>query len=107
MAIIASAPTSLIIASSRAVAGTPRLSLVAVLRARPLYWRITFAVQNSAVCFWSSLRVVLVAEPSDLVSLNAATHCGLDSAGGGGGRNWPALRSRNGRTLAIHGVCGA
>src|SRR5580765_5429158 len=83
IAIIASAPTSLTIANSRAVWGTSRPSLVAVPRARPLYWRTTFAVQNSAVCFCSSVRMVLVAEPSDLVSLNAATHCGLDSEGGG------------------------
>ena len=35
-----------------------------------------------------SVRVVLVAAPSDFTSLNAATHCGLDSDGGGAGWNW-------------------
>ena len=80
---------------------------MAMLRARPLYWRTTFAVQKSAIAVCSGVRVVLVAAPSDLTSLNAATHCGLDSDGGGAGWNWPARLSRNGRTLAIHGVCGA
>src|SRR4051812_32152920 len=107
MAIMASAPTSLIIANSRVVWGTSRLSLVAMLRARPLYWRMTFAVQKIAIAVSSDVRVVLSAAPSDLVSLNAATHCGLDSDGGGDGRNWSGRLSRNGRTLAIQGVCGA
>ena len=80
---------------------------MAMLRARPLYWRTTFAVQKIAIAVWSAVRVVLVAAPSDLISSNAATHCGLDSDGGGAGWNWPARLSRNGRTFAIHGVCGA
>src|SRR3954466_13891515 len=52
MAIIASAPTSFVIASRRLVCGTSRLILAAMLRARPLYWRTTFAVQKSAVAVW-------------------------------------------------------
>src|SRR3954463_11181851 len=107
MAIIASAPTSLVIASSRMVCGTSRLMRVAMLRARPLYWRTTFAVQNIAIAVWSAVRVVRASAPTDLISLNAATHCGLDSDGGGAGWNWPGRLSRDGRTFAIHGVCGA
>ena len=45
--------------------------------------------------------------PCTLSSLNAATHSGLDSDGGGAGRNWSALFRMNGRTDATHGVCGA
>jgi len=43
------------------------------------------AVQKIAIAVWSAVRVVLAAAPSDLTSLNAATHCGLDSDGGGAG----------------------
>src|SRR3954451_2449581 len=100
MAIIASAPTSFVIASRRLVCGTSRRLLVARLRARPVYWRMTFGVQNSAGVVWSAVRVVLVAAPSDFTSLNAATHGGLDSGGGGAGWNWPGRLSRNGRTFA-------
>ena len=50
---------------------------------------------------------MLSTAPSDLTSLNASTHCWLCSDGGGGGRNWSALSSTNGRMFAIHGVCGA
>src|SRR3954462_6015221 len=107
MAIIASAPTSLVIASRRLVCGTSRRILVAMLRARPLYWRTTFAVQKSATAVWSAVRVVLAAAPTDLTSLNAATHRRLDSDGGGAGRNWSGLSRPKGRTARIHGVCGA
>src|SRR4051812_28565854 len=78
-----------------------------MLRARPLYCRTTFAVQKSAIAVWSGVRVVLLTAPTDLISLKSATHCGLDSDGGADGRNWSGRRSRNGRTVAIHGVCGA
>src|SRR5262249_54198243 len=71
------------------------------------YWRTTFAVQKIATAVWSGVRVALSAAPSDLISLNASTHCWLCSDGGGGGRNWSALSSPNGRIVAIHGVCGA
>src|SRR3954454_8966484 len=107
MAIIASAATSLVIASRRLVCGTSRRILVAMPRASRLYWRTTFAVQKSAIAVWSAVRVVLAAAPSDLTSSNAAAHRGLDSDGGGAGWNWSRRSSRNGRTLAIHGVCGA
>src|SRR3954470_23546906 len=106
MAIMASAATSLVIASRRLVRGTSSRICVATLRARPLYWRTTFAVQKSAIAVWLVVRVVLAAAPSDFTSLNAATHRGLDSDGGGAGWNWPARLSRKGRTFAIHGVCG-
>src|SRR3954452_10210449 len=106
MAIMASAPTSLVIASRRLVCATSRFIRVAMLRARALYWRTTFAVQNSAPAVWSALRFVLAAAPSDFTSLNASTQRRLHSDGGGSGRNWSARLSMNGRTFAIHGICG-
>src|SRR4051794_39881109 len=106
MAIMASAPTSLVIASSLLVCATSRFMRVAMLRARALYWRTTFAVQNSAPAVWSAVRFVLAAPPSDFTSSNASTQVWLRSDGGGSGRNWSGRLSMNGRTFAIHGICG-
>lgn len=89
------------------MSGTSRLAFVAMLRARPLYWRTTFAVQKIATSVWSGVRVALLAAPSDFTSLSASTHRRLCSDEGAAGKNWSALSSPNGRMVAIHGVCGA
>ena len=63
------------------------------------------AVQNLAVDVSTVFGFVL--EPCTLISLKAATHNGLDSDGGGGGRNWSGRCRMNGVTDPTHGVCGA
>src|SRR5438309_1805853 len=46
----------------------------------------------------TSAPAALTTAPSDFTSSNESVYEGLVSAGGGGGRNWLALRSANGWT---------
>src|SRR5690348_17845894 len=101
-----SAATTSIIAARRAVSTRLRPFAAATSRTVPLSCRITFAVQNSAVAVWAGVRVVLESRPIALISLNCATHSGLDSEGGGGGRNRSAVGTMNGFIVASHGVWG-
>src|SRR3954452_9520415 len=78
-----------------------------ISRTTPLYCRITFAVSNCATLVWATARALLFAPPYAATSLHAAAHSGLESNGGGAGRNWPALFRMNGCTLPTHGVCAA
>src|SRR5262245_3375839 len=55
-------------------------------------------VQHRTIRVWAYLRWGPVAEPRSLTSSIAARYLALVSAGGAGGRNWSALRSRNGFT---------
>src|SRR6266540_1262024 len=101
-----SAPTTLIIAMSRAALS--RLGPAPVRsRATRLYWRTTFADQNFAIVVCSSLRTLLFAAPYALIWLNASTHSPLWSDGGGSGRNWSTLCRMKGRTFPTHGTSGA
>src|SRR5689334_23645995 len=93
------------IAKRRADCTRSMLWPAATLRARPLYCRITFAVQNIAVVLSAVFGFVL--DPCSLTSLNASTHAWLWRDGGGGGRTRSVLSRMNGRTLPTHGVCGA
>src|SRR5690349_1105632 len=103
--ICASAPTVFTIDTSRAVSTVSRLLAVATSRARRLYCRITFAVQNLAVLVSAVFGFAF--EPCTSSSSTASTHCWLCSDGGAGGKNCAALSRMNGRTFATHGVCGA
>src|SRR5512132_2151801 len=105
--ICASAPTTLIMAASRAV--WSRSSPRATAMSRTLWFscRITFADQNLAMSVCSCVRAVLSAAPYFLIWLNASTHVLLESDGGGSGRNCAPLPRMNGRTFATHGVWGA
>ncbi len=76
-------------------------------RARRLSWRIALAVQNFAVAVSAAVRCVLVSWPIALISATPATHSGLDSEGGGGGRKRSAVGRTNGFMTPTHGVCGA
>src|SRR5262245_1752995 len=76
-------------------------------RTSRLYWRMTLAVQNRADFVCAGVRVVLVVEPTALISSNCWTQAALSSDGGGGGRNRSALGTTNVRTSPTHGVCGA
>src|SRR3954447_16912355 len=96
----------LTIASSLAVLRRLSALLVAKSRSASLYCRTTFAVQNFAMFVSAAVRVVLVADPRSLTSLNAVTHAELESAGGGGGSNALPPRSTYGVIDATHGVCG-
>src|SRR2546423_6817516 len=78
-----------------------------ISRTTPLYCRITFAVSNCATLVCATVRTLLFAPPYAATSLNAAAHSGLESDGGGAGRNWPTLFRMNGCTLPTHGVCAA
>src|SRR6266511_1223180 len=101
-----SAPTTLIIAMSRAALS--RLGPAPVRsRATRLYWRTTFADQNFAIVVSSSLRTLLFAAPYALIWLNASTHSSLWSDGGGSGRNWSTLCRMKGRTFPTHGPGGS
>src|SRR5437764_6137334 len=60
--------------------------------------------QNRATCVCSAVRVVLVALPRSLTSLNAAAYAALSSAGGAPGRNCEPEDSANGVTYRH---CGA
>src|SRR3954454_12304152 len=89
-------------------------SLAASAASRPfraMSWRATsFQLSTGALCHhlakyvWSAVRVVLVALPRLLTSLNSVAHCWLSSAGGGAERNCEELWMRNGFTLPTHGV---
>src|SRR5438874_13372679 len=60
--------------------------------------------QNRATCVCSAVRVVLVALPRLLTSLNAAAYAALSSAGGGGGRNCEPPVIANGVTYGHWGA---
>src|SRR5690349_18366498 len=54
----------------------------------------------------ATVLVVLVADPTSLISAKAVAQAVLERAGGGGGTNWFALRSTYVFIEATHGVCG-
>src|SRR2546423_13623880 len=56
------------------------------------------ALQNFAATAWSGVQVVLESWPMLVTSASAAVYPAVVTDGGGAGRNWPALWSRNGRT---------
>ncbi len=102
----ASASVTMTIAASRAVSSSPRERASVMSRTSRLSWRIALAVQNFAVAVWAAVRCVLVSWPIALISATPATHSGLDSDGGGGGRKRSAVGRTNGFIVPAHGVCG-
>jgi hypothetical protein len=71
--ICASAPTTFTIAIRRAVSTISLFLAAATSRARRLYCRITFAVQNFAVVVSAVFGFAF--EPWTSISLNTSTHC--------------------------------
>ena len=59
------------------------------------------APQNRPIAVSSAVRIVLFSSPSERTSSKSAAYRGLDSAGGGAGRNWRGERSTNGVTCAV------
>src|ERR1700747_3233495 len=65
---------------------------------------IAWSCQNIAASVWSGVRVMLVREPTSLISLKSSAYWALVSALGPSVRSISALGTRNGRTFPTHGA---
>src|SRR4051794_24542349 len=101
---IASAAVRSIIANRSALWLTLRPCSSTNLRASALYFPVGLLCQNTAMWVCSGVRVVLVSEPSCLISFRSAAYSGLVSAYGPVVRNCEELCTMNGTAFATHGV---
>ena len=65
---------------------------------------IAWSCQKIAASVWSGVRVMLVSEPSSLISLKSSAYSSLVSAFGPSVRSISALGTMNGRTFPTHGA---
>ena len=65
---------------------------------------IAWSCQKMAASVWSGVRVILVSEPTSLISLKSSAYSVLVSAFGPFVRSISTLGTMNGRTLPTHGA---